>query len=150
MRASARPHPVDPTNLVLVPERAEKEFRAEGKALEQAPREALSAMGYPRLPEDEEVDAAEGELERAAGAGDWQHVAILADSVREWKSRAEAAHRAVIAWAHRDATKLEEDYAHELASPLVHAFPLVGIPPEAEHAPAGQGRVEHRSSPGHA
>jgi hypothetical protein len=49
LRAWARPHPVDPRGLVLVPERIYRVF-SQRALMEPVTRQQLAAMGYPRLP----------------------------------------------------------------------------------------------------
>src|SRR5262245_43224457 len=129
LRTSARPNPVDPTDLVLVPERVDRVFRADQQPFTQATEQQLRAMGYPRLPEDDELAAAESELESATRAGDWERTGRLGARVEQREARRNLARRAVDAWAHADAERLEEDVAAELSTPVADRRQvLVGIP----------------------
>ena len=57
LRTSARPHPADEHRLVLIPERVYRVFQ-ERKPGEHVTPAQLAAMRYPRLPDEDELEAA--------------------------------------------------------------------------------------------
>src|ERR1700737_2662695 len=57
LRTAARPHPADRHRLVLVPERIFRVFQARQPG-QRVTAVQLEAMQYPRLPDEDELDAA--------------------------------------------------------------------------------------------
>lgn len=142
LRTTARQDPADPTGLVLVPERVSRVFHANHVPYQHVTKQQLLAMGYPRLPEDDALERAEKQLERASRVGDTNVIEQLLPEVERLKVRADLAHRAVDAWAH-DTERVEEELPRALVTDRTSEAPnaLVGIPPEL--ADAGD---EHVSS----
>jgi hypothetical protein len=132
LRASARPHPADEHRLVLIPERIYQVFQ-DRKPGEHATPAQLEAMTYPRLPDEDELDAARLEQRLAAQAGDTRRLRELHQTIEALEERLLAARRAIEAWQRVDPVKLEEQIAWELAN-APHAEVLLGIPAEAHTA----------------
>ena len=132
LRTSARPHPADEHRLVLIPERIYQVFQQRQPG-EHATRAQLEAMKYPRLPDEDELDAARVEQRLAAQAGDTRRLSELHQQVDALEERLTAARRAIEAWQRVDPEKLEEQIAWELAN-APHADVLLGIPAEAHTA----------------
>jgi DNA repair ATPase RecN len=130
LRTAARPHSADPHRLVLIPERIYKVFqmRKPGERVTQA---QLEAMQYPRLPDEDELEAARLEQRLAALTGDTRHVRELHQKVEALEDQVAVARRALESWQRADPVELEERIAHELAT-APHADVLVGIPSEAK------------------
>jgi hypothetical protein len=132
LRASVRPHPTDEHCLVLVPERIHQVFTTR-KLGERATRAQLDAMGYPRLPEEDELEAARLEQRLAAQSGEVHLLVEIHQRIDTLEQRLEAARRAVDAWQRADPAQLEEQIAWELAN-SPHSEVFVGIPAEARNA----------------
>ena len=132
LRTSARPHPADAHRLVLIPERIYRVFE-QRKPGEQATQAQLEAMKYPRLPDEDELDAARTEQRLAALAGDTRRVSELHQTIESLEQQLTAARRAIEAWQRVDPVKLEEQIAWELTN-APHAEVLLGIPAEAHSA----------------
>jgi hypothetical protein len=132
LRTSARPHPADEHRLVLIPERIFRVFQHRRPG-EHATRAQLEAMKYPRLPDEDELEAARTEQRLAAQAGDTRRVSELHQTIEALEEQLTAARRAVDAWQRVDPVKLEEQIAWELAN-APHADVLLGIPAEAHTA----------------
>jgi hypothetical protein len=129
LRTSARPHPSDPHRLVLLPERIYGVFQAQAHAPgERATPEQLKQMGYPRLPEDDELEAARKDEQLAALAGDAERLRQIHSKIEQLEAQAELARRALETWQRMDPTELESRIAWELAE-APHADIMVGIPP---------------------
>jgi hypothetical protein len=132
LRTSARPHPRDEHRLVLVPDRIYRVFQ-DRKPGERATREQIEAMGYPRLPDEEELEAAYQEQRLAASSGDAQRLSKVHEKIEALENQVQAAQQALVIWQSADPAKLEERIAWELAN-APHADVLVGIPAEAQRA----------------
>jgi hypothetical protein len=132
LRAAARPHPADEHRLVLIPERILNAFQERGSEPSVTPAQ-LEAMGYPRLPDEDELEAARAEQRLAALSGDERRIAELHQRVEQLERQVEAARRAVDEWRRADPTALETSIALELAM-APHSSVHVGIPAEADHA----------------
>src|SRR5258708_13521893 len=65
LRTAARPHSADKHRLVLVPERIFRVFQARPPG-QRVTAAQLKAMQYPRLPDEDELDAARLEQPMAA------------------------------------------------------------------------------------
>jgi hypothetical protein len=132
LRTSARPHPADEHRLVFVPERIYRVFTARSPGERVTPAQ-LASMGYPRLPEEDELWEARRDQDAAAAAGDARRLADLHQRIEALERQLEAARTAVETWRRADPTRLEEQIAWELAN-APHAEVLVGIPAEARTA----------------
>jgi hypothetical protein len=93
----------------------------------------LEAMKYPRLPDEDELDAARLEQRLAAQAGDTRRLSELHRTVEALEEQLIAARRAIEAWQRVDPVELEEQIAWELTN-APHADVLLGIPAEAHTA----------------
>ena len=125
LRTSARPHPADEHRLVLLPDRIYRVFAS--RSDKRATRTELEAMGYPRLPEDDELREAHDEQRAAAAAGDTRRVAELHQRIEHLERQLDDARRALERWKRADARDLEEKVAWELAH-APNADVLVGVP----------------------
>jgi hypothetical protein len=114
---------------VLLPERIYAAF-ATRKSGERASPAQLEAMGYPRLPEDDELREANLELRQAAAAGDTRRVAEVHMRIEALELQREDARRAMQMWQAADSVELEKQIAQELAT-APHADVLLGIPVQA-------------------
>jgi hypothetical protein len=132
LRASARPHPSDEHRLVMIPDRIYQVFTTRVPG-ERATRAQVEAMGYPLLPEDDELEEARLEQRAAAQAGDLQRLGEIHHQIDTLEQRLDAARRAVAAWQRADPAQLEEKIAWELAN-APHADVFVGIPAEVRSA----------------
>jgi hypothetical protein len=132
LRTSARPHPADEHRVVLVPERIYRVFqeRQPGERLTPA---QLDAMRFPRLPDEDELEAAYVEQRVAAHTGDKRRLTELHQNIEQLQQRLESARRALDIWQRTDPAELEERIAWELTR-APHADVLVGIPGEANRA----------------
>jgi hypothetical protein len=133
LRTSARPHPADPHRLVRIPERIYQVFQERQRG-ERVTRAQLDAMKCPRLPDEDELEAARLEQRLAAHSGDTHRLNELHRTIESLEERVELARRALETWQRADPVKLEEQIAWELAN-APHADVLLGIPGEA-HTPA--------------
>jgi hypothetical protein len=134
LRTCARPHAADPHRLVLIPERLYRVFeQREQRPGEHVTRAQLDAMQYPRLPDEDELEAAQLEQRLAAQTGDTRQVRELHQKVEELEERVTAARRALETWQRVDPATLEEQVAWELEH-APHADVLLGIPAEAHPA----------------
>ena len=132
LRTSARPHPADEHRLVLIPERIARVFEQRHPG-EHATTADLEVMKYPRLPDEDELDAARTAQRLAALAGDTRRVSELHQQIEALEHQLTAARRAIDAWQRADPVKLEEQIAWELTN-APHADVLLGIPAEARTA----------------
>jgi hypothetical protein len=126
LRVSARPHPTDEHRMVLLPERIYRVFTRRAQGSHATPAE-LESMGYPLLPEDDELWEARQEQAAAAATGDVRYVAEVHRKIEALESQLENARRAIDTWQRADPTQLQEQIAWELAH-APHARVLVGIP----------------------
>ena len=125
LRTSARPHPADEHRLVLLPERIYQVFVA--RSDKRATKAELDRMGYPRLPEEDELREAHDAQSAAAAAGDTRRVAELHERIEKLERQLQAARRALERWQRADPKDLEEKVAWELAH-APNADVLVGVP----------------------
>ena len=132
LRAAARPHQVDPHRLVMIPQRIHEVFLQRGSEKAVTPAQ-LQAMGYPRLPDQDELEAAYEQQRMAALSGDERLIHDAHQRVEQLERQVEAARRAVNVWRQADPRELEERIALELAR-APHADVLVGIPGEIQRA----------------
>jgi hypothetical protein len=132
LRTSARPHPADEHRLVLIPERVYRVFQ-ERKPGEHVTPAQLAAMRYPRLPDEDELEAAYEQQRLAALTGDTRQLSEIHRKIEALEHQVEVAREAIETWRRADPVKLEERIAWELAS-APHADVLVGIPVEADIA----------------
>ena len=114
LRTSARPHPADEHRLVLLPERICTVFSATGPGQRATPAQ-LEQMGYPRLPEEDELRELHAELRAAAAAGDARRVTELHRRIEQLERQLEAARSAFERWRRADPKYLAEQVAWELA-----------------------------------
>jgi hypothetical protein len=84
--ADAYPHPRDPTGLVQLPEAIYRAFqeRTPGQRLSKQQAEAL---GYPRVPGEQDLARVRKELHEALGRGDWERAQDLDARVRTLQER---------------------------------------------------------------
>jgi hypothetical protein len=89
MRAWARPHPRDPNGLVQLPAEIYKAFqsRAPGERLN---RKQAEALGYPRVPGEQELARVRRELHDALGRCDWERAHDLDAELRDLQTRVAA------------------------------------------------------------
>jgi hypothetical protein len=127
LRTSARPHPADPHRLVLIPQRIYSVFQ-QRRLGERVGENELEAMGYPRLPEDDELEVGREEQRAAAQAGDTERLRQVHARIERLEEQAEQARHALETWRRVDPKELAERVAWELAH-APHADPMVGIPP---------------------
>jgi hypothetical protein len=132
LRTSARPHPADAHRLVLVPERIYRLFQERPPGAHVTPAQ-LEAMRFPRLPDEDELEAAYLEQRLATQTGDTRRVAELHQKIEQLHEQLERARRALEIWQRTDPVELDERIAWEL-SRAPHADVLVGIPAEANRA----------------
>jgi hypothetical protein len=132
LRTSARPLPADEHRLVLVPERIYRVFQERRPGEHVSPAQ-LEAMRFPRLPDEDELEAAYLEQRLAAQTGDERRLSELHDKIEQLQEQLERARRAMAVWQRTDPAELEERIAWEL-SRAPHADVLVGIPAEANRA----------------
>jgi hypothetical protein len=132
LRTSARPHPADAHRLVLVPERIYRVFQERQPGEPVTPAQ-LKAMRYPRLPDEDELEAAYLDQRLAMQTGDTRGVSELHQKIEQLHEQLERARRAFEIWQRTDPVELEERIAWEL-SRAPHADVLVGIPAEANRA----------------
>jgi hypothetical protein len=132
LRTSARPHPADAHRLVLVPERIYRVFQERQPGEPVTPAQ-LEAMRYPRLPDEDELEAAYLDQRLAMQTGDTRAVSELHQKIEQLHEQLERAQRAFEIWQRTDPVELEERIAWEL-SRAPHADVLVGIPAEANRA----------------
>jgi hypothetical protein len=126
LRTSARPHSADPHRLVLLPQRIYNVFKS--RVGERAGEDELKTMGYPRLPEDDELEAARAEQREATLAGDVTRLREIHARIERLEEQAAEARRALEKWQRLDPIELTDRIAWEL-SHAPHADPMVGIPP---------------------
>lgn len=93
----------------------------------------LVAMRYPRLPDEDELEAAYEQQRLAALTGDTRQLTEIHQKIEALEHQVEVARHAIETWRRADPVKLEERIAWELAS-APHADVLVGIPAEADIA----------------
>jgi len=125
LRTSARPHASDEHRLVLVPERIFQVFAS--RSDKRVKRAELEAMGYPRLPEEDELREAHEEQRAAIMSGDTHTVAEIHRRIEQLEQQLDAARRALERWQRADPKDLEEKVAWELAH-APNADVLVGVP----------------------
>jgi hypothetical protein len=89
IRAWARPHPVDPRGLVQLPRSIYTAFqqRAPGERLS---RDQAEALGYPRVPGEQELARVRKELHDALGRCDWDRAHDLDAELRDLQTRVAA------------------------------------------------------------
>ena len=133
LRTSARPHPADAHRLVLVPERIYRLFAEQRQPGTQVTPAQLEAMRFPRLPDEDELEAAYLEQRLASQTGDTRRVTEVHQMIEQLQEQLERARRALEIWQSTDPVELEERIAWEL-SRAPHADVLVGIPAEANLA----------------
>jgi hypothetical protein len=90
-------------------------------------------MRYPRLPDEDELEAAYLDQRLAMQIGDTRGVSELHQKIEQLHEQLERARRACEIWQRTDPVELEERIAWEL-SRAPHADVLVGIPAEANRA----------------
>jgi hypothetical protein len=132
LRTAARPHPADEHRLVLLPEQIYRVFQARTPGQPVTPAQ-LDAMGYPRLPDEDELQFAFAQQRLAAETGDELGVGELHHRIERLEQQVENARRALETWQTADPADLERRIAWELTN-APHADVLVGIPAEAERA----------------
>jgi hypothetical protein len=86
VRAWARPHTRDPKGLVQLPQSMYRAFqdRAPGQRLT---RQQAEALGYPRVPGEQELARVRKELHDALGRCDWDRAHDLDAQLRELQER---------------------------------------------------------------
>jgi hypothetical protein len=88
VRAWSRPHPKDP-GLMLVPEVIYHAFRDRTPG-EPLSKQQVTALGYPRVPGEEELEQVRRELHDALGRCDWDEARELDHRLRELQERVAA------------------------------------------------------------
>jgi hypothetical protein len=89
VRAWAHKHPLDPTGLVQLPAEIYRAFqqRTPGQRLT---RQQAEALGYPRVPGEQEMVRVRKELHEALGRCDWDRAHDLDAQLRELQDRVAA------------------------------------------------------------
>jgi hypothetical protein len=89
VRTWSRKHALDPTGLVQMPAPIYQAFqqRAPGERLT---RQQAEALGYPRVPGEQELDRVRKELHDALGRSDWERAHDLDAELRELQERVAA------------------------------------------------------------
>ena len=125
LRTAARPHPADPHRLVLIPGRIYRVFQQRQPGSHLTPAQ-LEAMQYPRLPDEDELEAAQREQRLVALTGDSGRVSEVHARIEALEEQVTAARLALERWQRTNPTELDERIAWELAN-APHADLLVGI-----------------------
>ena len=86
MRAWARPHPRDPHGLVQMPKGIFEAFQRRVPGQRLTPKEA-AALGYPRVPGEQELARVRKELHDALGRCDWERAHDLDAELRDLQTR---------------------------------------------------------------
>ena len=86
-------------------------------------------MHYPRLPDEDELEAAQREQRLVALTGDSGRLSEIHARIEALEEQVTAARQALERWQRANPTELEERIAWELAT-APHADVLVGISPE--------------------
>ena len=89
MRAWGRPHPRDARGLVQVPKPIFEAFQHRAPGQRLTSREA-EALGYPRVPGEQELARVRKELHEALGRCDWERAHDLDAELRELQTRVAA------------------------------------------------------------
>ena len=89
VRAWARPHPRDPRGLVQVPKLILEAFQQRVPGQRLSAKEA-QALGYPRVPGEQELARVRKELHEALGRCDWDRAHDLDAELRELQTRVAA------------------------------------------------------------
>jgi len=89
VRAWGQPHPRDPRGLVQLPKVIYTAFqeRTPGQRLN---RKQAEALGYPRVPGEQELARVRRELHEALGRGDWDRAHHLDAELRDLQDRVAA------------------------------------------------------------
>src|SRR4051794_22937775 len=106
LRTSVRPHPSDEHRLVLVPDGIHRVFarRTPGHRAGEA---ELREMGYPRLPEEDELKEAYRAQRSAVLSGDAAALAEVHRRIDALQPRLEAARHALRTWQETSPEDLE-------------------------------------------
>ena len=94
LRASMRPHPIDPRGQVLVPDGLYRVF-ASRPIYGRVTAAELAAAGYPALPEEAELETVRRELRQAIARHERQRIPALYAAVRDLEERVAAARRSL-------------------------------------------------------
>ncbi len=89
VRAWARPHPRDPRGLVQVPRPIYEAFQRRVPGQRLSTKEA-QALGYPRVPGEQELARVRRELHEALGRCDWDRAHDLDAELRDLETRVAA------------------------------------------------------------
>ena len=109
LRGWSRPHPTDPHGLVLVPEPLYKAFQQRTVG-QRITREQLQALGYPRVPGEDELAEVRRSLHQALAHCEWERARELDRRLRELQEEVSDRHtqlkparRVVVASSHTPA-----------------------------------------------
>jgi hypothetical protein len=86
VRTWARPHPVDPHGLVQLPAEMYHAFQERTPGQRLSSQEA-AALGYPRVPGENELARVRKELHEALGRCDWDRAHDLDAELRDLETR---------------------------------------------------------------
>jgi hypothetical protein len=89
IRAWARPHPLDPRGLVQLPRSIYTAFQQRTPG-ERLSRKQAEALGYPRVPGEQELARVRKELHDALGRCDWDRAHDLDAELRDLQTRVAA------------------------------------------------------------
>jgi hypothetical protein len=89
VRSWARPHPRDPRGLVQLPTNVFEAWQQRQPGLRLSAKEAV-ALGYPRVPGEQELARVRKELHDALGRCDWERAHDLDAELRELQTRVAA------------------------------------------------------------
>ncbi|HEY1293302.1 MAG TPA: hypothetical protein VGJ60_09490 [Chloroflexota bacterium] len=89
VRAWARPHPLDPRGLVQVPTVIYDAFKQRTPGQRLSKKEA-AALGYPRVPGEQDLARVRKELHEALGRCDWDRAHDLDAELRDLETRVAA------------------------------------------------------------
>ena len=89
VRAWARDHPRDPRGLVQIPAELYGAFQRKVPG-QRMSRQGAAALGYPRVPGEQELERVRQELHEALGRGDWDAAHDLDEQLRALQDRVAA------------------------------------------------------------
>jgi hypothetical protein len=86
VRAWSRPHPVDPNGLRQLPQNIYAAFQRRTPGQRMSKKEA-AALGYPRVPGEQELERVRKQLHEALGRCDWDEAHDLDSQLRDLQER---------------------------------------------------------------
>ena len=89
VRVWSRAHPGDPRGLVQLPDELYRAWQQRTPG-DRMSRKSAEALGYPRVPGEQELERVRKELHEALGRGDWDEAHDLDAQLRELQERVAA------------------------------------------------------------